>query len=208
MQNKPSTLPPSPRIERTQQALTAALLELIVEQGYERTTVADILRRADVGRTAFYTHFDNKQDLLLNRFSRIPWIRRSPDGSFDATFLFGHLADERQLVAALRGIAAYDDAIATLRDNLLASFAQLLRENCTGKEPDLDRQLTTQALTGALLQLVLWWIEAEMPEPPATMASWFRQFSARLSSPSKFGQNHLSEDCQTERPHRGPGPTP
>ncbi len=64
----------SPRIERTQQALIEALLELIVEQGYDRTTVEDILRRADVGRTAFYAHFENKQDLLLNRFSTIPWV--------------------------------------------------------------------------------------------------------------------------------------
>jgi AcrR family transcriptional regulator len=172
---------PSPRIERTQQALLEALLELIVEQGYERTTVEDILRRADVGRTAFYSHFANKQDLLLNRFSVIPWIRRDADGAFDATFLFGHLADERQLVAAFRGSPAFDDAVATLQQTLLATFTQMLQDQPGTSNSGLDRQLAAQALTGALMQLVLWWIEAEMPESPATMASWFRQFSVRIA---------------------------
>lgn len=155
MQNQPSTSPPTPRIARTQQALLHALLELIVEQGYDRTTVEDILRRADVGRTAFYAHFENKQDLLLNRFSAIPWIRRGPEGAFDATFLFGHLADERELVTALRGSPAFDDAMAELRQTQLATFTRLLQDEPTTSSSDLNRQLTAQALTGALLQLVL-----------------------------------------------------
>ncbi|MGE3241059.1 MAG: TetR/AcrR family transcriptional regulator, partial [Pirellulales bacterium] len=170
---------PSPRIERTQQALLDALLELIVEQGYERTTVEDILRRADVGRTAFYTHFENKQDLLLNRFSAIPWVRRNADGGFDATFLFGHLADERALVSALKGTPAFDQAIASLRDNLLASFMRLLQEPSGDGSSETELLLTAQALTGALMQLVLWWIEAEMPESPHTMTGWFALLSER-----------------------------
>ena len=73
---KPTEAPRrSERVERTQQALLESLLELIVEKGYERTTVEDVLRRADVGRTAFYTHFENKQDLLLRRFAAAPWLR-------------------------------------------------------------------------------------------------------------------------------------
>ncbi len=139
----------SPRIERTQQALIDALLELIVEQGYDRTTVEDILRRADVGRTAFYAHFENKQDLLLNRFSTIPWLQRGPDGGFDASFLFGHLADERALVAALRGTPAFDEAVVSLRDSLLASFTRLVEDRSRPVEVDSNVQLTAQAPTGA-----------------------------------------------------------
>jgi len=179
MQKKSSTPPTSPRIERTQQALLHALLELIVEQGYDRTSVEDILRRADVGRTAFYTHFENKQDLLLGRFSAIPWIRRGPDEAFDTTFLFGHLADERHLVSTLRDSPAFDEAIATLQQTLLATFTQLLQGEPATSKSELDRQLTAQALTGALMRLVLWWIEADMPETPATMANWFRRYSAQ-----------------------------
>jgi AcrR family transcriptional regulator len=38
------------RVRRTQQALRSALLELMVEGGYERLSVQQILDRADVGR--------------------------------------------------------------------------------------------------------------------------------------------------------------
>ena len=96
-------------------------MDLIVEKGYERTTVEDVLRRADVGRTAFYAHFENKQDLLLHRFADIPWLRggegrcgEDAAGLFDVTFLFEHIAEQRELVSALRGTSAYDEAIVQL----------------------------------------------------------------------------------------------
>jgi AcrR family transcriptional regulator len=180
---KPTETPrPSQRIERTQQALLHALLELIVEQGYDRTTVEDVLQRADVGRTAFYAHFENKQDLLLRRMDMIPWISRRGDGTglFDVSFLFAHIADQRELVAGLRGTSAYDGALVNLRGNLLASFTQLLEERSKNGSIDSNFQLTAQALTGALMQLLLWWLEAGMPETPATMATWFNQLADRM----------------------------
>ncbi len=180
---KPTDAPrPSQRIERTQQALLNALLELIVEKGYDRTTVEDVLQRADVGRTAFYAHFDNKQDLLLRRMDMIPWISRRGDGAglFDVSFLFAHIADQHELVAGLRGTSAYDEALATVRASLLASFTQMLEERTSHGDVDSNLQLTAQALTGALMQLLLWWLEAGMPETPATMATWFNQLADRM----------------------------
>ena len=180
---KPTDAPrPSQRIERTQQALLNALLELIVEKGYDRTTVEDVLQRADVGRTAFYTHFESKQDLLLRRMDMIPWIRRRGDGAglFDVSFLFAHIADQRALVAGLKGTPAFDEALVSLRASLLASFTQLLEERSASGDVDSNLQLTAQALTGALMQLLMWWLEAGMPETAWTMASWFNQLADRM----------------------------
>jgi AcrR family transcriptional regulator len=180
---KPTATPrPSQRVERTQQALLDSLLELIVEKGYERTTVEDVLRRADVGRTAFYTHFESKQDLLLRRMDMIPWISGRGEGArqFDVSFLFAHIADQRELVAGLKGTPAFDEAFASLRASLLASFTQLLHERSSNGGDGSNLQLTAQALTGALMQLLLWWLEAGMPETPATMASWFNQLADRM----------------------------
>lgn len=177
----------SQRVERTQQALLESLLDLIVEKGYERTTVEDVLRRADVGRTAFYAHFENKQDLLLRRFAEVPWVRAGGDtcggsvaGLFDVTFLFEHIAKQRELVSALRGTSAFEETVVRLRDSLLASFTRLLQDRSAPGEVDGNLQLTAQALTGALMQLLTWWLEAGMPETPATMASWFAQMGERM----------------------------
>jgi hypothetical protein len=48
-----------------------ALLALILEQGYEAVTIQDIIDRADVGRSTFYAHFLDKQQLLLSGFEQL-----------------------------------------------------------------------------------------------------------------------------------------
>ncbi|MCP2320419.1 transcriptional regulator, TetR family [Nocardia amikacinitolerans] len=53
------------RVRRTRATLHRALIELLLERPYERITVRDILDRADVGRSTFYAHFRDKDDLLL-----------------------------------------------------------------------------------------------------------------------------------------------
>jgi AcrR family transcriptional regulator len=54
------------RIQRTRTLLHAALMSLIRESPYEAITVSDILARADVGRSTFYMHFHNKDELLVS----------------------------------------------------------------------------------------------------------------------------------------------
>ncbi|WP_233213645.1 TetR/AcrR family transcriptional regulator [Mycobacterium hubeiense] len=43
------------------QRLLAALEESIAEDGYQKTTVADIVRRARTSRRTFYEHFDSRE---------------------------------------------------------------------------------------------------------------------------------------------------
>src|SRR6476659_7313908 len=56
---------PDRRVSRTRRALKEALTDLILEKGYEGITIQDVLDRADVGRSTFYAHFVDKDDLLM-----------------------------------------------------------------------------------------------------------------------------------------------
>src|SRR6186713_3590542 len=56
---------PDRRVARTRRALKDALTDLILEKGYESVTVQDVIDRADVGRSTFYAHFVDKDDLLM-----------------------------------------------------------------------------------------------------------------------------------------------
>lgn len=61
-------LPPAPRQKRSrekQARLKAAGLALFGEQGYERTSIEDIARRAGLAVGTFYQHFLSKRQLLL-----------------------------------------------------------------------------------------------------------------------------------------------
>ncbi|MFC4372648.1 TetR/AcrR family transcriptional regulator [Nocardia halotolerans] len=53
------------RVRRTRDNLHRALIELMIERDYDRVTVSDIIDRADVGRSTFYAHYRDKDDLLL-----------------------------------------------------------------------------------------------------------------------------------------------
>ena len=60
--------PEDRRIQRTRQSLQNALSDLILEKGYEKVTVQDVIDRANVGRSTFYAHFENLDQLLLSGF--------------------------------------------------------------------------------------------------------------------------------------------
>ena len=53
------------RVNRTRRMLREALMSLTLERGYEAVTVEEITQRADVGRTTFYLHYKDKEDLLV-----------------------------------------------------------------------------------------------------------------------------------------------
>src|SRR2546430_3492518 len=59
--------PPDRRVQRTRKLLQDALVSLMIEKGYEATTVQDIIDRANVGRATFYAHFADKETLLVSR---------------------------------------------------------------------------------------------------------------------------------------------
>ena len=54
------------RVQKTHQLLRDALVSLIHEKDYDAIVVKEILDRANVGRSAFYTHFHDKDSLLAS----------------------------------------------------------------------------------------------------------------------------------------------
>lgn len=85
------------RVRRTRALLHQALLDLIEERGYDRTTVQDILDRADVGRSTFYTHYPTKDQLLLSGLDEVRQGLEQLTAADDA-------ADQRSPVAPLRPV--------------------------------------------------------------------------------------------------------
>lgn len=52
------------RIVRTKEAIRQALIRLIEEKGFEELTVRDIANEANINRGTFYTHYEDKHDLM------------------------------------------------------------------------------------------------------------------------------------------------
>ncbi len=59
-------------------------MALLLEKRYDRITIQDILDRADVGRSTFYEHYWDKEDLLT---SQAEWLIESLGSQFEASAL-------------------------------------------------------------------------------------------------------------------------
>lgn len=57
------------RILKTKKALKSALIELVSEKPFDNISVTEICTLANTGRITFYTHYDDKYDLLQDIFS-------------------------------------------------------------------------------------------------------------------------------------------
>jgi AcrR family transcriptional regulator len=58
-------LPPESVARNQRWRLMAAMVAAVVERGYEKTTVGDVVELSGVSRTAFYRHFTGKEDCFV-----------------------------------------------------------------------------------------------------------------------------------------------
>jgi hypothetical protein len=58
------------RSQRTRRLVNTAMLELLFEKHYDTITVQEILDRAGIGRSTFYTHFSIRRMSLAVSLSR------------------------------------------------------------------------------------------------------------------------------------------
>ncbi len=161
------------RIRRTRQALRAALVELVMEHGYESVTVQQITARAGIARTTFYLHYQDKDDLLFNGFGDLYEELKTvvAPTQMNATADWEHVAAHADFYRAMLGPQG-SAAFATFLRTLLAEMMRdhLLLPLSAGANPRLDIDLMAHYLAGAQLGLYAWWLETGMETPAADMA--------------------------------------
>ena len=55
------------QVQRTKKWLFEALMALMQEVPFKKISVQDIVKRADLSRTAFYSHYSSKEDILCEK---------------------------------------------------------------------------------------------------------------------------------------------
>src|SRR5689334_1033995 len=96
------------RVRRTRKQLRDALVALVLERGWDAVSVRDVCARADIGRSTFYVHFADKEELLLSGFDDLHQAleheRTSASEPFGfVTSLITHASENVRLFRALIG---------------------------------------------------------------------------------------------------------
>ena len=174
---------PDRRVGKTRKALKEALTDLILEKGYEEVTVQDVIDRADVGRSTFYAHFVDKDDLLMAILAdlEVP----SPDASSwkadDPAFgwtlaLFRHFGSGRRLFKAVASSqsGAFARRETTQRLEGLAR-AELSRLKAARRLDAFRLELLVRFLVGTFIGFMDWWMREENEHlPPEQVDHAFR----------------------------------
>ena len=166
---------PDRRVNRTRRALKEALTDLILETGYEGVTVQDVLDRADIGRSTFYAHFIDKDDLLMAILADLEMPGLDPstwepdDPAFGWTLaLFRHFGSGKRLFKAVAG--GQSGALArretTQRIEDLAR-AELSRLKAPRKLDPFRLEMLVRFLVGTFIGFMDWWRREENDQLPA-----------------------------------------
>jgi AcrR family transcriptional regulator len=166
---------PDRRVGRTRKALKEALTDLILERGYEGVTVQDVIDRADVGRSTFYAHFVDKDDLLMAILAdlEMPGLDTSTwkpdDPAFGWTLaLFRHFGSGKRLFKAVA--SSQSGALArretTRRLEILAQ-AELSRLRAAQRLDAFQLETVVRFLVGTFVGFMDWWMREENEHLPA-----------------------------------------
>ena len=126
-----------PRIIRTRELVISATFDLLVEQGFERTTIEAIAERSGVARSTIYRNWPNRAELFISAFEIMCSFTDNPDlGSLEDELralgaeLVSGLSDENwgQVLPSLIGSAAHDENLKSAQQEFSRQRRELVSE--------------------------------------------------------------------------------
>src|SRR5260370_5002396 len=180
---------PDGRVRRTRESLHKALISLALEKNYASITVQEVLDRADVGRSTFYTHFQSMDELLISgvhdlritlnsalQQQRTPAKRHESVIAFSRA-MFEHANEYRNVYFALLNTRAWP----LVRQHLQNVLEELIRRECRAEiaklktaNSEVPVDLFVHYLTAAFFAVLIWWMDRRSRLTPSQIDEVFR----------------------------------
>jgi AcrR family transcriptional regulator len=176
------------RIQRTRGALRRALIEQILEQGYETITIQQIIDRANVGRSTFYAHYLDKDTLLRDTLAELRGLlarqqlaaTERKGGLAQGQFAFSlgmfvhaesHVHLYRAVVGKQSGVIVQREIQQIIGDLVRAELDGLVLQ---GGKLAITREMLVDYVVSAFMGLLIWWLEAGLPCSAAEIDHMFQ----------------------------------
>ena len=177
---------PDRRIQRTRNMLNDALMSLVIEKGYEATTVQDILDRANLGRSTFYTHFRDKDELLTAGLQQMQKMIEKIDSNFNrprgpgrhhpsARMILEHTAQHHRFYKAMLGKPGGEIVEGFLSRYAITLVGQHLKSLAAGKKTAIPHEILVHFIASSFLGILTWWLSHDLPYSPEEMDRMFHQ---------------------------------
>ena len=180
------------RSKRTRQLLGSALVELMLEQRYDTITVQDILDRADIGRSTFYAHYTDKEDLLISEIaSLIHYLElytveqgHTHSGLLPSLAFLQHVREQRRLMQAF----VWGRGAEIITQDFQGQISKMIEQNLQLMAVDIAAfsvpvSVIAKFVMSTFLMLLRWWFDEDMHHSPEEMDEIFQ----KLVMPSIHG---------------------
>jgi len=177
--------PADRRVQRTYKILHEALVELIIEKGYDKVTVQDIIERANVGKSTFYSHFQDKEDLFLRGFENL-WsmfeeqftehAHETMDVWDISLIVFQHAKNYINVYKAMVGKVGGGLLSATMNKYLSLLMQNSLKLKWAG-QITVPLDLVGQHLASSLINSLTWWVDQDLSYSVEQMNSIYKQLT-------------------------------
>ncbi len=175
---------PDARVRRTRDQLGYALIELIQEKPINDVTVQDVLDRAQVGRSTFYLHYRDKDDLLVSQLEMFlehmsTVLSKQKEKSYrvaPVAEMFAHIGNQNKLYRVLSDSGHLKEFFELAEGCFARGIEQRLKESGRlAKVPQRELAARASALSGSLLSLLRWWLDRGEKESPQAMDEMFHR---------------------------------
>ena len=185
---------PDQRIRRTHERLGSALVALIQERPIDDVTVQDVLDRASVGRSTFYLHYSDKDDLLLSQLEQflermstaLSIGKEESHRVVPVAELFAHIGSQKKLYRTLADSGRLNDFFDLAQGYFARGIERRLTESKRLSKlrlsklpqprlPQGELGARASALAGSVLSLLRWWLDRGAKESPRAMDELFHR---------------------------------
>jgi AcrR family transcriptional regulator len=136
-----------PRSARSQKAIVAAAIEILLEQGLNSMSMDDVAKRAGVSKATIYRWWASKELLAMDALAT-EWALPAPSPDLDTGGLRGDLLARLRPWLAQLNLKPYERIIAGLlaQTQTDPEFAKLYREHFVAPRRDETRMLLLRAI--------------------------------------------------------------
>lgn len=159
------------RVQRTKKALITTFSDLLETKSFDNITIQDLCEKANVRRSTFYRHFNDKYDLLNHivgtlieyfRKLHLPEIDPKDPRQFFNKFMkdiLFFISDNKTMVKSVISINIYSEVYQILYNQIYAVVKRQIEFDKQIGQFYIDEFIYGEFLTGGILSVILNWIQ-------------------------------------------------
>jgi len=170
------------------------MLQLILDRGYDDISIQDVTDKANLGRATFYLHYREKDELLadvmrlqLEEFVAVappmisPKTKNVDPRRIQQLFDFAESRYDlfRIMMIGKGSMVASRYLQQAIRDGYKHDIDRMQEQ--FGIVPIISREFIENYYAGALISLIFWWLDNDMPFTAAEMADMYLKVSTHIA---------------------------